>query len=89
MSEQPTSAAENMNEADLTKVIEELCTSKAEEFSMLGYENISGKEIWECVHAKYKDGIPPLHRMVNDILSLKVTQYMNMMTLNAYKGLPF
>jgi hypothetical protein len=75
---------------ELSGMIEELCHSKAEEFRMLGYEHVDGKEIWDCVSAKYaKVGQPELHQLVNDILSLKVTQFMNYMTLSAFKGNPF
>ncbi|SDI13007.1 post-transcriptional regulator [Paenibacillus naphthalenovorans] len=71
---------------ELNRVIEDLCRSKAQEFRMLGYEHVTGQEIWECVSDKYnKTGIPPLHRIVNDILSLKVTQFMNWMTMSIYK----
>ncbi|MCF6092759.1 post-transcriptional regulator [Microaerobacter geothermalis] len=70
----------------LTKQIEDLCESKAEEFQFLGYERITGKDIWNCVSSNYKNGYPPLHVLVNDILSLKVTAYMNWMTINAFKG---
>lgn len=79
-----------MVDEDLNAVIEELCHSKAEEFQLLGYEQIDGKDIWDCINAKYaKSGQPELHQLVNDILSLKVTQFMNFMTLSAYKGEAF
>lgn len=75
-----------MDDEELNRVIEDLCRSKAQEFRMLGYEHVTGQEIWECVSDKYKKtGIPPLHRIVNDILSLKVTQFMNWMTMSIYK----
>lgn len=75
------------DENRLNTVIENLCHSKASEFRMLGYEYVSGKDIWDCVSEKYeKTGIPGLHRIVNDILSLKTTQFMNWMTMRAYKG---
>lgn len=75
-----------VDDEDLNRVIEDLCRSKAQEFRMLGYEHVTGQEIWECVSDKYKKtGIPPLHRIVNDILSLKVTQFMNWMTMSIYK----
>nr|WP_218093087.1 post-transcriptional regulator [Paenibacillus solanacearum] len=75
---------------ELNQVIEEICRSKAAEFRMLGYEQVTGKEIWECVSDKYgKIGIPPIHRIVNDILSLKVTQFMNWMTMSIYKDAHF
>ncbi|WP_168121643.1 post-transcriptional regulator [Paenibacillus sp. HB172176] len=75
---------------ELNEMIEELCHSKAEEFRLIGYEHVTGEEVWECVNAKYaKKGQPELHELVNDILSLKVTQFMNFLTINAYKGTPF
>ncbi|MNI19473.1 Post-transcriptional regulator ComN [compost metagenome] len=75
---------------ELNEVIESLCLSKVEEFKLIGYEHVSGKEIWDCVSDKYqKKGIPPLHQIVNDILSLKSTQFMNWMTMSAYKGAQF
>lgn len=77
------------NEDQLDAVIEDLCWSKAEEFRMLGYEQVSGKDIWDCVSDKYhKTGIPALHAVVNDILSLKSTQFMNWMTMRMYRGEP-
>ena len=78
---------EALSEKQLNKIVEELCMSKADEFSMLGYENVTGKEIWECISDRYKKGMPLLHQVVNDILSLKATQYMNWMTMTVvYKG---
>ena len=79
-----------MTEDELNAMIENLCESKAEEFRMLGYEDVTGRDIWECVSENYhKTGQPPLHRVVNDILSLKVTQFMNYVTLGAYRGMRF
>ncbi|MFD2746225.1 post-transcriptional regulator [Paenibacillus yanchengensis] len=78
---------EAMLDSELTEMIEELCDSKAEEFKLIGYEHVTAEEIWSCVSAKYKKaGRPALHQMVNDILSLKVTQFMNYLTMSAYKG---
>lgn len=62
-----------------------LCESKAEEFGLLGYENVTAEDIWECVTQAYKE-IPPLHRLVNDILSLKPTKYMNYLMIQMYKN---
>ncbi|NEW04531.1 hypothetical protein GK047_00645 [Paenibacillus sp. SYP-B3998] len=79
-----------MSDYELNEVIESLCLSKVEEFIMLGYEHVTGKDIWDCVSDKYrKVGTPPLHQIVNDILSLKSTQFMNWMTLSAFKGAQF
>jgi len=76
-----------MEEAELNETIAQLCLSKAEEFHLIGYEHVTGADVWECVSDKYhKKGFPPLYEIVNDILSLKVTQFMNYITLNMYKG---
>ncbi|NBI29743.1 hypothetical protein ERL59_12325 [Chengkuizengella sp. YPA3-1-1] len=75
-----------LDENELSQTIEELCLSKAEEFRMIGYDHVTGHEIWECISNKYKkEGIPNLHKIVNDILTLKVTHFMNWLTMNAYK----
>lgn len=77
------------DDEELNGLIENLCKSKAEEFRMLGYEHVTGQDIWECVSDKYqKTGVPALHKIVNDILSLKTTQFMNWMTLQVYRGNP-
>lgn len=77
----------DLTDEEISKVIEELCQSKATEFRMLGYDHVTPQEIWECVNDRYaKTGVPRLHQVVNDVLSLKVTQFMNWMTLTAYKG---
>jgi hypothetical protein len=75
-----------LSENELNELIENICTSKAEEFRMIGYEHVTGEEVWECVSDKYKKtGMPALHQIVNDILSLKVTKFMNWMTMSIYK----
>lgn len=82
--------AGDMDEDELNRMIEEICKSKAQEFRMLGYEQVTGQEVWECVSDKYKKhGVPPLHRIVNDILSLKVTSFMNWMMMSIYKDSRF
>ncbi|MGG1635536.1 hypothetical protein BK120_28240 [Paenibacillus sp. FSL A5-0031] len=79
-----------MADEELNRMIEELCNSKAEEFHLIGYEHVTGQEVWECVSQKYnKSGQPELHELVNDILSLKVMKFMNFMTISAYKGTQF
>ncbi|WP_342562549.1 post-transcriptional regulator [Paenibacillus sp. FSL R7-0345] len=73
---------------ELSDVIEAMCASKAEEFRLLGYEYVTGKDIWECMIRKYeKEGQPPLYKLVNDIYSLKVTTYMNSLMLASYRGI--
>jgi len=79
-----------MTDVELNEVVEQLCNSKAEEFQLLGYEHVTGEEIWACVSSKYaKKGQPALHQIVNDIFSLKTAQFMNYMTISALKGAAF
>lgn len=70
---------------ELYQELFELCKSKAEEFALLGYENITAEEVWKCVSANYKE-LPAIHVVVNDILSLKVNKYMNWLMVNMYKN---
>ncbi|MDU0203467.1 post-transcriptional regulator [Paenibacillus sp. MAH-36] len=79
-----------LSDFELSELIENLCLSKVEEFVLLGYEHVTGKEIWDCVSDKYrKTGVPSLHQIVNDILSLKSTQFMNWLTISMYRGAQF
>ncbi|MCA1293534.1 post-transcriptional regulator [Paenibacillus sp. alder61] len=83
-------AEDEMSEKQLNEAIESLCVSKAEEFRLIGYEQVTGRDIWECVSQKYeKEGFPPLYQLVNDILSLKATQFMNYLTISAFRGSRF
>ncbi|PYI53318.1 post-transcriptional regulator [Paenibacillus flagellatus] len=77
---------ERLSEQQLNETIEELCRSKADEFRMLGYDRVTGADVWNCVSDKYaKTGQPQLHQVVNDILSLKITTLMNWMTMSIYR----
>ncbi|CAM4366899.1 post-transcriptional regulator [Paenibacillus tarimensis] len=81
---------QSLTDEELTMLVESLCESKAEEFRLIGYEHVTGREVWDCVSEKYsRTGMPALHQIVNDILSLKTTQFMNFLTLGAYKGTYF
>ncbi|OUQ86009.1 hypothetical protein B5G50_24080 [Brevibacillus brevis] len=62
-----------------------LCLSKAEEFALLGYDNVAPEDVWECVTNGYK-AMPPIHQLVNDILSLKPNKYMNYLMIQMYKN---
>lgn len=71
------------SEDDLTAAIEQVCHSKAEEFHLMGYEQVTGVDIWLCVSQKYKQ-IPPLHRVINDVLTLKTNVFMNWLLIRTY-----
>ena len=63
--------------------------SKLDEFQMLGYNTISEKELWEYLirkkWKKVKDD-KKLFEIVQDILSIKVSDYMSFATIEAYKS---
>lgn len=81
------SASSSNDKETLDSSMAQLCNSKAEEFQMLGYTQVTGEDIWACVSERYeKNGFPRVHRIVNDIYSLKATDLMNWMTIGAYKG---
>lgn len=73
-----------LDEKELSSMIEELCHSKAKEFKVIGYD-VEAADIWKCVSSRYKKEMPPLYQIVNDILSLKATKYMNWAMIEAYK----
>ncbi|RWR15226.1 post-transcriptional regulator [Siminovitchia fortis] len=68
--------------------------SKAEEFAVLGYEDISIEDLWrfltEKTWRKPKEGVR-VHELVSDVLSLKAGDFMNFATVEAYRsqGDPF
>jgi len=70
---------------ELFEELRSLCESKADEFALLGYENVTAEDVWACVSSTYKE-IPPLHQVVNDILALKITRYMNWLMIRMYKN---
>lgn len=86
--ERTEQSALSISEKELGKIVEELCNSKAEEFALLGYEGVTGQEIWDCVSEKYRKGTPALHQIVSDILSLKTTQFMNWITMSTVYKVP-
>jgi hypothetical protein len=84
----PKTPAETFQiEPEFLKTLMHLCESKAEEFLLIGYDKVSKEDIWRYISHKYSKGLPSLHRVVNEILGLKITTYMNWATINAYKGI--
>ncbi len=70
----------------LNNLIQSLCISKADEFAVLGYSGVTGNDVWECLHCRYvKLGLPSLHFLVEDIISLRANDYMTWRTLSIYK----
>lgn len=61
--------------------------SKCKEFHLLGYEKATIVDIWACLlHKGREKQLWCLHEVVSMILSLKVTDYMNYLTVQAYQN---
>ncbi|MGB8954296.1 MAG: post-transcriptional regulator [Tumebacillaceae bacterium] len=73
-----------LSTGELNEMIEQVCLSKAQEFHLIGYPQVTGADIWECVSSKYKRDLPPLHRLINDILTLKTTTFMTFVMKKSY-----
>lgn len=81
-----SSEGTDMIDLQLNEDIRMLCLSKMEEFHSLGYKNVEYEEIWACVSYKYKKtGVPLLHQIVSDILTLKITYLTSWLATEALK----
>lgn len=64
--------------------------SKAEEWQLLGYERVTEEDVWNCFMAKSpRLEIPEqvqTHWLVQELFRLKANDYMNWLTMEAYKG---
>ncbi len=76
-----------MTEEEAIALIKQLCQSKAEEFQLFGYRQAQAHDIWTCVRSRWKkDQSVSLHGLTSAILSLKVMDWMNWLTISAWKG---
>lgn len=68
--------------------VEPALISKVEEFKLLGYETITGDSLWSFLKNKKwrKQKVQlQMHEIVNDILAVKAGDFMNYMTIEAFK----
>ncbi|MCD8509001.1 MAG: post-transcriptional regulator [Bacillus sp. (in: Bacteria)] len=76
--------------SDWKRQLEPVLTSKAEEWQLLGYEKVTEEDVWACFMAKLSKLTVPetvtAHWIVGEVFRLKVTEYMNWLTMEAYKG---
>jgi len=78
----------------IDKVKEELeivLVSKVEEFHLLGYPKVTIDDVWDClINKKWKDVKEerPMYLLVDDVLSLSVSDYMNYLSLHTYHESP-
>ncbi|WP_054635542.1 post-transcriptional regulator [Thalassobacillus sp. C254] len=68
--------------------LEPVLSSKTEEFQLMGYDKATNEEVWQCVmhKVKKKKEFIRFHALVNEIFTLRVSDYMNQLTIEAYKG---
>lgn len=67
-----------------TEELMRLCTSKVEEFHLLGYDQVNVNDVWEFVCNKIPSDTP-LHRVVDVILSIRIMDFMNYQTITTLK----
>lgn len=76
----------------LRKDVQPALNSKLEEFSLLGYGQVTEQELWDFLNKKKWKGADKskkLAEIVDDILSVKVGEYFNFATVEAYKEAEF
>jgi hypothetical protein len=66
--------------------IDALCRVKAEEFAAIGYERISPRDIRACAEWMTRSN-QRLYALVETVLTMRIDQFMNYQTVNAYKGI--
>ncbi|RKQ89049.1 post-transcriptional regulator [Brockia lithotrophica] len=64
----------------------ELCEARAADFRLLGLAGVTGEDVWRTVLRRYDD-VPPLYRLVADILSLKVQTFLDDRRREMYRNL--
>ncbi|MFC4320913.1 post-transcriptional regulator [Litchfieldia salsa] len=63
--------------------------SKLEEFILFGYDSVTEEELWQYLCKKKwkrEREAKLLYQIVNDILSVKIGEYMNFATVEAFKS---
>ena len=70
------------------ELIQPVLSSKMEEFHTLGYEEVTENDLLSYLEMKKwkKERELSLHQVVNDILSVKITQVMSYVTIESYKS---
>ncbi|QOR65660.1 post-transcriptional regulator [Cytobacillus suaedae] len=69
--------------------VEPALISKLEEFELFGYDKVTEEELWEFLTKKRwkrANEERKLHEIVNDILSLNVSDYITYATIEAFKS---
>lgn len=67
-------------------MLKALCASKAEEFRLLGYAGVRAEDLWSYFLGRYRREVPPLYRVVGDILGLRPNAFMTAAVREAWRG---
>lgn len=67
--------------------VEPFLKSKLEEFLLMGYSRATIEDIWQCLEKNVWKGTPTkkLYEIVQDIMHLRASVYMNYLTVKAYQ----
>lgn len=67
--------------------IQPALSSKRNEFKLIGYENVTEEEIWNCLEAKVWKGNPvkSLYEVTADVFHLSAGTYMSFVRIGALK----
>ena len=72
--------------------VEPVLVSKLEEFKLLGYDSVSQEGLWEFLTRKKWKKVKDekrLYEIVDDILSVKVSDFISFTTIETYKNNDF
>jgi len=72
---------------DWKQDVKPVLKSKEEEFLLMGYSRATDEDIWKCLEQSVWKNNPPkrLYQVVQDILHLRASVYMNYLTIKAYQ----
>jgi uncharacterized protein with HEPN domain len=70
------------------EILQPVLQSKLEEFHIMGYESVTKDEIWKFIEVKLtkKQQEWMLHELVNSIFRLRVNDFMNWLTIEAFQS---
>lgn len=68
-------------------MIKRVVDSKVNEFTLLGYGDVTSKVVWDCLLTKVwkNDQTKMLHEVVQDVLHLNGHVYMSYIAMESYK----
>lgn len=81
-----------MNYGQFRTQVKPAMVSKLEEFRLLGYDSVSEKELWEYLTKKKWRKVTDekkLYEIIQDILSIKVSDFISFATIETYKTAEF